>query len=383
MRRRTYSLAVLGVVLCLALSGCGDDSGRARVNLRSPEEISSLAEQIAAAEGLIPAAGVAVAEGLAPEAGAGHETVQEIRLLCNTGTPEGEKEARAQEAVMELYQNIELEEYLGECIHIVSSDAWYDAVADHMIEGARAYTLQKGEEILLNVQVGYDISGELYSNVYYLKEGSMILLKQQGSIVQLTLAEVTNEVYNGSFESCTIDSATGDIRREQGTYSQGIPTGKHSVIVKKGSGEGDACDLWNMRDNFNYETSVTEYDENGSVIEPTPEPTPEPASTPSAAPKPTATPKPAATPTPTPVPTPEPAPVPQTPEPTPEPTPAPQTPAPTPEPTPTPAPTPEPTPTPTPTPEPTPTPTPAPTPTPTPSEPSSGEVDIEWSDDIM
>lgn len=366
MRRQIYGLTGIGIILCLALTGCGEGSGRAQVNLPSPQTISKLAEEIAAAEG------TATVEGQAPVAGAEPaDTGQpaEIRLLCSTGRQDGENEAQAQEAVLELYQNIELEEYLGECIHIVNSDAWQETMADNMIEGARSYTLQQGEEILLSVQIGYDISGVLYTNVWYLKEGSMILLKQQGSVVQLTLAGVTDGVYDGSFERCTIDGATGEIRREQGTYSQGVPTGEHSVMVKQGSGEGDAYDLWNMRDSFAYETSVTEYDEEGNVIEPTPTPTPEPTATPkpTTKPKPSATPKPSSTPMPS-----------ATPEPTPTPAPpAPQEPAATPEPTPAPTPAPqEPAATPEPTPEPTPTPAP-------PSEPSTGDVDIEWSDDIL
>lgn len=245
MRRRKYSRMILGTVLCLALAGCGAGGG-ARVNLPSPKTISDLAGEIAAAEGITAGAGAATAEGQAPVAGAGPagtEESTEIRLVCSTGSREEEKEAQAQEAVMELYQNIELEEYLGECIHIVNSDTWYETMADNMIEGVRAYTLQKGGEILLSVQIGYDISGEFFTNIWYLREGSMILLKQQGNVVQLTLAGVTNDVYDGSFEKCTIDGATGEIRREEGTYSRGVPTGEYSVMVKEGSGEGDPYDL--------------------------------------------------------------------------------------------------------------------------------------------
>lgn len=375
MRRRKYSRMILGTVLCLALTGCGD-SGRTRVDLPSPKTVSGLAEEIAAAEGITAAEGVTTAEGQAPVAGAGPAGVDgstEIRLVCSTGNREDEKEAQAQEAVMELYQNIELEEYLGECIHIVDSDAWYDTLADNMIEGARTYTLQRGEEILLSVQIGYDISGEFFSNIWYLKEGSMILLKQQGNVVQLTLAGVADDVYDGSFERCTIDGATGEIRREEGTYSRGVPTGEYSVMVKEGSGKGDPYDLWNMRDSFAYETSVTEYDGQGNVVEPTPTPTPEATPKPTATPKPSATKKPAATPKPTATPEPDAEPVP-TPAP-PAADPAPQTPAPQ---TPPAAQTPAPTPAPTPEPTPAPTPTPAP-----PSEPSSGEVDMEWTDDIL
>lgn len=374
----------MGTALCILLTGCGE-GGDIEVSSLDPQPITLPGEESSSTEGQT------TAEGQAPAAGAEPETAGEIRLLCSTGMPE-EKEARITEAVTELYRNMEVEEYLGECIHIINGESWYETLAADMIEGARSYTLQQGDEVLFSVQIGCNIGGKFYSNVWYLKEGETILLKQEGSVVQLILAEVRNGVYDGSYEKCTIDSATGEIQREQGTYSEGHLTGEYAVMVRAGNGEGDAFDLWNMRENFAYETTVTHYDDQGNRVEPTA--TPEPTSTP----KPTATPKPAATPKPTatPQPTPEPTPAPPaaTPEPTPappaatpEPTPAPPaaTPAPTPAPTPVPTPEPTPVPTPTPTPAPTPEPTPAPTPTPTPApdQPGSGDVDIEWSEDIM
>lgn len=368
------------------MTGCGDGS-KIEVSSLDPQPISTPGGEN------LPPEGQTSAEGQAPAAGAEPEAAGEIRLLCSTGMP-GE-ESRVTEAVTELYRNMEVEEYLGECIHIVNSESWYDTLAADMIEGARSYTLQQGDEILLSVQVGYNISGEFYSNVWYLKEGEMILLKQEGSAVQMILAEVKEGVYEGSFEKCTIDSATGEVRREQGTYSGGRPTGEYSVMVKKGNGEGDAFDLWNMRENFAYETTVTQYDDQGNRIEPTPEATATPEATttpkPAATPKPTATPKPAATPKPTATPEPTPAPPAATPAPpppvvtaAPDPTPPPPVVTAAPEPTPVPTPEPTPAPTPEPTPAPTPEPTPEPTPTPAPpDQPGSGDVDIEWSDDIL
>ena len=173
----------------------------------------------------------------------------------------------------------------------------------------------------------------------------MVLLKQEGSLVQVTMAQLKDNLYDGSFEQVTIDSETGAIRIEHGTCAQGLRVGEYSVMVKPGTGAGDPYDLWSMREDVSYETTVTEYDAQGNEIQPEPTPTPEPTATPKPTKKPTATPKP----TPTPEPTPEP-----TPQPTPQP-PVIQNPQP-------PASTPEPTPQPTPTPS---------------SGPSSGDVDIE------
>lgn len=337
--KRKINFLTAAAIFCLLLTGCGDGSGDMQAELLEPETVG------------------ATGSGKASEAEAEPEPTAEpeIKLLCSAGHTE-EEDLQVRQAVEELYQNMELEEYLGEGIHMVSNESWYETMAADLVEGARTYLLQKGDEILFTVQVGVTISGERYSNAYYCKEDNMVLLKQEGSLVQVTMAQLKDNLYDGSFEQVTIDSETGAIRIEQGTCAQGLRVGEYSVMVKAGTGAGDPYDLWSMRENFSYETTVTEYDAQGNEIQPEPTPTPEPTATPKPTKKPTATPKP----TPTPEPTPEPAP-----QPTPQP-PVIQNPQP-------PASTPEPTPQPTPTPEPTPTPS---------SGPSSGDVDIEWSPDI-
>ncbi len=332
MKRKIYFLTA-AAISCLLFTGCGDGSGDMQAKLLEPETVD------------------ATGSGKASEAEAEPEPTAEpeIKLLCSAGHTE-EEDLQVRQAVEELYQNMELEEYLGEGIHMVSNESWYETMAADLVEGARTYLLQKGDEILFTVQVGVTISRERYSNAYYCKEDNMVLLKQEGSLVQVTMAQLKDNLYDGSFEQVTIDSETGAIRIEHGTCAQGLRVGEYSVMVKPGTGAGDPYDLWSMRENFSYETTVTEYDAQGNEIQPEPTPTPEPTATPKPTKKPTATPKP----TPTPEPTPEP-----TPQPTPQP-PVIQNPQP-------PASTPEPTPQPTPTPS---------------SGPSSGDVDIEWSPDI-
>lgn len=331
--KRTINCLTAAAIFCLLLTGCGDGSGDMQAKLLEPETVD------------------ATGSGKASEAEAEPEPTAEpeIKLLCSAGHTE-EEDLQVRQAVEELYQNMELEEYLGEGIHMVSNESWYETMAADLVEGARTYLLQKGDEILFTVQVGVTISRERYSNAYYCKEDNMVLLKQEGSLVQVTMAQLKDNLYDGSFEQVTIDSETGAIRIEHGTCAQGLRVGEYSVMVKPGTGAGDPYDLWSMRENFSYETTVTEYDAQGNEIQPEPTQTPEPTATPKPTKKPTATPKP----TPTPEPTPEP-----TPQPTPQP-PVIQNPQP-------PASTPEPTPQPTPTPS---------------SGPSSGDVDIEWSPDI-
>lgn len=346
MKRRIYHWMAVSAVLGLLLAGCGavdraeteagtetgTDSGEALTqSLPSetlPEEMSSE---------LVPP----------PE--------PEDALLYHTGDMTEEEEGAVLDMLKPLYDNLELPEYYGEGIHMVSSETWYDILGKNLLEDARSYYLQKEGEIKLAVQIGRSISGQFFTNISLWNGEQMILLKQEGNTVKLTEAQIKDNQRDGSFESWQIDGETSGITHESGTYSKGVLTGEYTVAVRKGKGEGDPFDLWSMRENFDYKTTVTLYDEAGNVVEPEPE---EPKPGTATKPKPTTKPAPAPTPAPAPEPVPEPVP------------------DPVPEPVPDPAPAPEPTPAPTPAPAPETPPTPAPT-------PGTGDVDIEWTDDKL
>ena len=402
MKNRDRKIRMLaGIATATALlTGCGDGSNSPVLTPILPSGETATAEP-EAAESSFPVEEIPAQE-------------QELQIQYNMGGLTEEEEQKALDMLSTMYGNLEVEEYYGEAIHMITNEAWYEALATNLITGSREYTLQKGDEVLLTVLVGEDMSGQLFSTVSFYDGEAMTLLRQQTSLVRFVQAGTDGTHFDGAYEQWQFDSATGDIRHEKGQYIQGVLNGEYTVAQRKGRGEEDPFDLWSMKDSFAYEITETVYDEQGNVVVATPEPTQEPTPTPAATPKPTqgstptpaATPRPAATPKPaataTPAPTPEPTPVPTqepapvvTPAPTPEPTPVPTpepTPTPTPEPTPAPTPTPTPEPTPVPTPEPTPTPTPEPTPTPTPEPtpvptpaptPSTGDVDIEWTPDDL
>ena len=267
-------------------------------------------------------------------------TAVEIELLHSTGNFNEETEASILETMTTLYRNLELPEYIGEGIHMVSNEGWMESIARDLCEGGRNYTLQKGEEILRTVYVVADIEGKLFTHVYYQgPDNRVILLKQEKGITWLLQTGVSEGKYEGAFERWQIDSGTGHIQKEQGTYDGGVMVGEYTRSEYQGE-PGDAFDMWTNRENFTYKTVKETYDEQGELI-PTPTPVPTPTPTP------TPTRRPASTPTPTPEPEPE--------------NPEPPASAPNPAPTPPPAPTP--------TPEPTP-------------PPSTGETDIEWSPDL-
>ncbi len=245
-------------------------------------------------------------------------------------------------SLKELRQNLELPEYLGEAIHLVSSEEWFDAVTAGLYEGCRSYTIGGAGEAVLSVQAGRDIEEKPYINAYYQKGEQILLLKQARGVIWLLQTSVSGGVYNGAFEKWQINGGSGYILKETGTYANGTIVGEYTKAERTGN-PGEAFDLWTNRDNFEYNTTKETYNEEGEI-----------AATPT--PVPTATPKPTKKPV--------------------------QTTAPTPVPTAKPTPEPEPDPTPAPTPEPTPAPTPEPTPEPTPV-PSEGDTDINWSPDLM
>lgn len=358
-RIESKTLLTCAAVMILLLTGCGDGSNSPVLTPILPS-----AEPIGTETGA-PESTVTGENGDAPsipveEIPAGEA---ELQVQYSTGSLTEEAEQNALDMLSTMYQNLEVEEYYGEAIHMITNETWYDTLATNLLAGSREYTLQKGEDILLTVLIGEDMDGKLFTIVNFSGGETMTLLRQQATLVRLVVAGTDGVNYNGAYEQWQFDSATGDIRHETGKYVQGVLNGEYTIAQRKGRGEEDPFDLWSMKDSFAYEITETVYDEQGNVVEATPEPTQQPTVTP----KPTATPKPATTPKPTAT---------ATPGPTPVPTPV-STPVPIPEPAPvvTPAPTPEPTPV--PTPEPTPVPTPEPTPAPT---PSTGDVDIPWDE---
>ncbi|MGN0168561.1 MAG: hypothetical protein ACI4AB_10990 [Acetatifactor sp.] len=291
MTKRKICGFLSGVMLAATLTGCGDGS----------EEVSS---QTSDTFGMPEAVHMETTPVLAqPE-----QSANEMKLLYNTGKLTEEEEAAVQDAMESLYRNLDVEEYLGESIHMVSSEEWFETMSPRLYEGCRSYTLQQGEEILLSVQVGYDISGKPYSNVcYQADENSVSLLKQADSKVSLMQTGISDGEYDGEFVTWQIDGEQGEIKKEQGTYSQGVLVGEYIVSVYQGAA-GDVFDLWTNRENMVYETKTMTYDDKGQLIaEPTPEPTAAPTKAPAATQKPAVTPKPVQTPAPTVAPTQPPA----------------------------------------------------------------------------
>ncbi|MCI8287773.1 MAG: hypothetical protein HFH89_09005 [Lachnospiraceae bacterium] len=330
--KRIYGMTA-GVLMAAALTGCGDGTDEV-----VSESSISVVEAVTITN-----------EPVNAEPESQESLPAEKELMYSSGQLTAEEEDEIQEAMKTLYQNLEVPEYVGEGIHMVSSAEWEETMSHRLYEGCRSYTLQEGERMLLSVHVGYDIPGNFYANICYLGEDdSLILLKQADGITWIMQTGVSEGEYNGAFEIWLIDSKSGHIVKETGTYSKGVIVGEYTKSEYTGAA-GEAFDLWTNREGFSYETTTVNYDEQGEIV-PTPTPVPTATPTPKPTNKPAVTSKPVKTPTPTQAPTPEPQPEPE-PDPEPDPQPDPQ---PTPEPPQEPAP---------------------------PS--AGGDTDIEWSPDLM
>ena len=72
--------------------------------------------------------------------------------------------------------------------------------------------------------------------------------------------------WNGTFESWSVDCATGSITHEQGTMQKGVLTGDYTCNIHAGEGGLDAFSLWNNREGMDYITYTGSFDAEGKVL---------------------------------------------------------------------------------------------------------------------
>ena len=242
------------------LAGCGDGSGT--TDESSGGDIVDTVEAVDLTETIQPT------PEPEPEPTPDPETAA---LQYQTGNLTEEEQAAMLEDMTTLRQNLEIPEYLGEGIHMVSNEEWLDTVCQGVYEGSRSYSLVKGTNLLLTLQIGYDIQGEPYANVFCPGEnGSMLVIKQAGKTTWLLQTTVIDGKYEGDFEIWQFNGETGYTQWEQGTYAAGVIVGEYKKSEYTG-GPGEAFDIWSNRENFPYKTTSVTYDENGEVV-PTPTP---------------------------------------------------------------------------------------------------------------
>ncbi len=186
------------------------------------------------------------------------ETLQSIAVNLEEEDPEIREEAQT------MLQNLELEEYQGESIHMISSPEWFASMMPKLSDGVRNYfLLQDGQEVLA-IQAGYREDGTPFSSVWYEAGEQTILLGWEDNTVQMFTCSAAGGSYNGEFTRWTINGDNGDIKKEQGTMADGHLTGDYQADVHLGAdGSGDVYDLWSNRETMEYTTYIGAFDEAG------------------------------------------------------------------------------------------------------------------------
>lgn len=308
MKKKYFTIISIMAAFAGVLSGCGDGSDQMGMGGTDNGPTSSPVGVVS----VIPVTVTNPPADLTPEPAADAAAdptagptadPSQIQLLHLAVDLSEQEEAAVQESLKTLYMNLEIPEYIGEAIHMVENEQWFETMTAGSYTGGRSYSLYQGDLPILTVQIGEDSSGVLYADICFQnQEGKLILLKQFNRVTQLLVTSSKEGLPDGAFESWRIDSAIGEIIWQKGTYAEGHYVGELTTSSYVGV-EGDAFDLWTNREGFTYKVSTVTYDEQGNpVATPTPVPTPVPTPTP----KPSVTPPPKPVVTPTPVPEPEP-----------------------------------------------------------------------------
>ena len=214
-------------------------------------------------------------------------------LSVNLEEETEEIRSRAQE----MLNDLELPEYLDESVNLIDSGDWFSTMMPKLKEGQRSYYLERDAQPLFYAQVGYTGEGQRFSKVWYTGSETKRFLSQEGTIIRLvtvtstvagaedptstagtdTTAETADiqdtatpraatpadmGAWNGTFESWSVDCATGSITHEQGTMQKGVLT----CDVHAGEGGLDAFSLWNNREGMEYITYTGSFDSEGKAL---------------------------------------------------------------------------------------------------------------------
>lgn len=216
-------------------------------------------------------------------------------LSVNLEEETEEIRSRAQE----MLNDLELPEYLDESVNLIDSADWFSTMMPKLKEGQRSYYLEKDAQPLFYVQVGYTGEGQRFSKVWYTGNETKRFLSQEGATIRLvtvtsTVVEDPDSTagtdttagtadiqdtatpraatpadmgaWNGTFESWSVDCATGSITHEQGTMQKGVLTGDYTCNIHAGEGGLDAFSLWNNREGMDYITYTGSFDAEGKVL---------------------------------------------------------------------------------------------------------------------
>lgn len=321
-RKATKSLALaISIALVIPLTACGDGNGGEVEDVVTPVEAQPMlseleleilnletkynkgefagADYLALADAYSRAGDIRKQRDMLEQDYRLYEDADAFSTLQGLSVNLEEETEEIRSRAQEMLNDLELPEYLNESVNLVDSGDWFSTMMPKLKEGQRSYYLERDAQPLFYAQVGYTGEGQRFSKVWYTGSETKRFLSQEGTIIRLvtvtstvvedpdstagtdTTAETADiqdtatpraatpadmGAWNGTFESWSVDCATGSITHEQGTMQKGVLTGDYTCGVHAGEGGLDAFSLWNNREGMEYITYTGSFDSEGKAL---------------------------------------------------------------------------------------------------------------------
>lgn len=323
MKRKATKFMALAIstVLVISLTACGDGNGEEVEDAVTPVEAQPMlseleleilnletkynkgefagADYLALADAYSRAGDIRKQRDMLEQDYRLYEDADAFSTLQGLSVNLEEETEEIRSCAQEMLNDLELPEYLDESVNLIDSGDWFSTMMPKLKEGQRSYYLERDAQPLFYAQVGYTGEGQRFSKVWYTGSETKRFLSQEGAIIRLvtvtstvvedpastagtdTTAETADiqdtatpraatpadmGAWNGTFESWSVDSATGSITHEQGTMQKGVLTGDYTCNIHAGEGGLDAFSLWNNREGMEYITYTGSFDAEGKVL---------------------------------------------------------------------------------------------------------------------
>ena len=325
MKRKATKFMALAIstVLVISLTACGDGNGGEVEDVVTPVEAQPMlseleleilnletkynkgeftgADYLALADAYSRAGDIRKQRDMLEQDYRLYEDADAFSTLQGLSVNLEEETEEIRSRAQEMLNDLELPEYLDESVNLIDSGDWFSTMMPKLKEGQRSYYLERDAQPLFYAQVGYTGEGQRFSKVWYTGSETKRFLSQEGTIIRLvtvtstvagaedptstagtdTTAETADiqdtatpraatpadmGAWNGTFESWSVDCATGSITHEQGTMQNGVLTGDYTCDVHAGEGGLDAFSLWNNREGMEYITYTGSFDSEGKAL---------------------------------------------------------------------------------------------------------------------
>lgn len=323
MKRKATKFMALAIstVLVISLTACGDGNGGEAEDVVTPVEAQPMlseleleilnletkynkgefagADYLALADAYSRAGDIRKQRDMLEQDYRLYEDADAFSTLQGLSVNLEEETEEIRSRAQEMLNDLELPEYLDESVNLIDSGDWFSTMMPKLKEGQRSYYLERDAQPLFYAQVGYTGEGQHFSKVWYTGSETKRFLSQEGTIIRLvtvtstvvedpastagtdTTAETADiqdtatpraatpadmGAWNGTFESWSVDCATGSITHEQGTMQKGVLTGDYTCDVHAGEGGLDAFSLWNNREGMEYITYTGSFDSEGKAL---------------------------------------------------------------------------------------------------------------------